>query len=300
MLIRRTPILRIGSAVLLAAGVLAGAGCDRLRGGDDNPMGPSGPPTPGSTVAYAAIGASDVFGFGSSGLCFGIDGPSCMGYVAVAARQLRSQGYTVNVTNLGIPTATISARFQQLGQQYAGLILGNFIDNEVPLIPRNATVVSVFAGGNDVNAILAAVNGGAAGTSPDTYIDLQVTAFGDDFLTLLNAIRSQAPSARIVVLNLPNLGALPYLGSSALVRRQAQRVAVGMTTRVINPQAPAVAAVVDLMCEPRLYQPANLDADGFHPNDAGYAIMAEKLAAAIASSSFPAPAAACAQMTLIP
>jgi lysophospholipase L1-like esterase len=293
MMFARSPNLRIGCAMLVAAGLTA-AGCRKLS---DSPMSPSGPPAPGSSIAYAAIGASDVSGIGSSGPCFGLDGPSCQGYVSVAARLLRAQGFTVGVSNLGIPTATVSPRFQQLGQQFGGAILGNLFD-VVALIPRGTTVVTVFAGGNDVNAVLAAVNAGAAGPGVDTYIDGQVTAFGTDYDALLDAVENQVPAARIILLNLPNLGAMPYHGAAA-ARQRAQRLAVGMTTRVINPLAGRVAAVVDLMCESRLYVASNLAFDGFHPNDAGYAIIAEKVAAAIATASYPPPAASCPQMTAV-
>ena len=43
------------------------------------------------------------------------------------------------------------------------------------------------------------------------------------------------------------------------------------------------------MCEPRLYQPAQLSSDGFHPNDAGYAILADEVVRATTSSAYPAP-----------
>jgi lysophospholipase L1-like esterase len=296
MMFARSPILRIGG-VLLAAACVTAAGCERL-GLADGPMSPSGPPAPGATIAYTAVGASDASGIGSSAPCFLVDGAGCLGYVSVAARHLRAQGYMVTVTNLGIPTAAISPRLQQLGQQHGSLILGNFLDNEVPLIPRNTTAVTVFAGGNDANAILAAVNGGAAGNSVNTYIDAQIAAFGDDYDAVLDRIEDQVPDARIVLLNLPNLGALPYLGASTSARQRAQRLAVGMTTQVINPLYTRVTAVVDLMCEPRLYNLANLSGDGFHPNDAGYAIIAEKVAAAIAAAAYPPPIANCSQMTV--
>jgi hypothetical protein len=41
-------------------------------------------------------------------------------------------------------------------------------------------------------------------------------------------------------------------------------------------------------------------ADGFHPSDSGYAIMADLGYAALSSGSAPAPQPACAQRTLLP
>ena len=112
---------------------------------------------------------------------------------------------------------------------------------------------------------------------------------------------SNARSARLVVLNLPNLAGLPFLaGASPSQRQAAQRASVGMTTTVINPLRAADLAVIDLMCDARLYQPAIYSSDGFHPNDAGYAILASEVVQAATSSSYPAPQGGCAQTTLVP
>jgi lysophospholipase L1-like esterase len=124
--------------------------------------------------------------------------------------------------------------------------------------------------------------------------------FGTNFATLLSIVRSRAPSARIVVLNLPNLGGLPYLAGASLAQRQAaQRIAVGMTTTVINPLVSQGVTVIDMMCDARYYQRSSLSADGFHPNDAGYSFMAAEVVRA-ATGPYPSPQASCGQMTLVP
>src|SRR6266540_5854082 len=110
----RSPIRRIGLAVSVACAV---TGCDKVgRGG--SPTAPSAPPATGSSVTYAAIGASDANGVGSSVPCVPFD-QNCpgMGYVYVTARQLRTQGFTVALNNLGLATAVIGRDFQTLGQQ---------------------------------------------------------------------------------------------------------------------------------------------------------------------------------------
>jgi lysophospholipase L1-like esterase len=284
--------------------VLAGwaGGCDRLGlGDDDSPTGPTGPPPTGSALVYSPIGASDVIGFGSSQVCLPFENCNGMGYVFAAARQLRSQGFTVTVAPRGIPTAVISPRFQALGRQYGREILGNFLEQLAPFLAADTSLVTIFAGGNDVNVVTAALGGGAGGSNPNAYIDQQVQAFGEDYAALLAEVRRRAPAARIIALNLPNLGALPNLaGAPPAQRRAAQRIAVGMTTTVVNRIASQNARVVDLMCDGRLLQPANLAPDGFHPNDAGYAIMAEAVVSAVTSAAYPAPATSCPQMTLIP
>ena len=266
-----------------------------------SPTAPSGPPAAGSTIVYTAVGASDAIGYGSSNVCVPFTQcPNGMGYVQVAARALGSQGFTVSLTSLGIPTGVIGRDFQQLGQSLGRVIAGNFIDDEVPFVSKDATVVTIFAGGNEVNIITGALGAGLGGANQIGYIDSQVQAFGADFSTLLSGIRAKA-SPRIVILNLPNLAGLPYLANESLSQRQAaQRAAVRMTTTAINSLSASDVAIVDLMCDPRSYIASNYSFDGFHPSDSGYAYIASEVVSAITSSSYPSPKSSCAQMTIVP
>jgi lysophospholipase L1-like esterase len=223
-----------------------------------------------------------------------------MGYVHVTARQLTAQGFSVSLTNLGLPTAVIGRDFETLGQQFNRTVIGNFIDQEMPFIPRTTTVVTIFAGGNEVNTITAALGAGVGGNDPNGYIDNQVKAFGADYTTLLNGIRDRAGSPRIVILNTPNMAGLPYLsGASAAQRQAAQRASVGMTRTVVNPLVSANTVVVDVMCDTRTYQRSNYSSDGLHPNDAGYAYMAAEVVRAVTSNAYPAPQSNCSAMSLV-
>jgi lysophospholipase L1-like esterase len=268
---------------------------------DEDPTGPT-PPAPSTPIRYTAVGASDVWGYGSSAPCpvpFG-DCPDSKGYVFVVAGRLRSDGYTVTVTNRGIPTATISLAFQQLGIQYGREVYGNILDGELPFVPRDSTVVTIFAGGNDVNVITAALGGGAGGSNPTAYIDQQVQNFARDYAALVDGIRERVgESGRIIALNLPNLSRLPYVGTAPLQQRQAVHLASrGMTLTAINPMASRGVRVIDLMCLAAIYAPGSIASDGFHPSDAGYALMAAEVVRAITSASFPAPLASCPQMSM--
>jgi lysophospholipase L1-like esterase len=223
-----------------------------------------------------------------------------MGYVPVTARQLTAQGFSVSLTNLGLPTAVIGRDFENLGQQFNRTIIGNFIDQEMPFIPRTTTVVTIFAGGNEVNTVTAALGAGVGGSDPNGYIDNQVKAFGADYTTLLNGIRDRAGSPRVVILNTPNMAGLPYLsGASAAQRQAAQRASVGMTRTVVNPLVSANTVVVDLMCDSRTYLRSNYSSDGLHPNDAGYAYMAAEVVRAVISNAYPAPQSNCSAMSLV-
>jgi lysophospholipase L1-like esterase len=277
-------------------------GCDKLGLGKSPTQPSDGPPAAGSTIVYSAVGASDANGVGSSVPCLPFaDCPDGMGYVPVAARQLRAQGFTVTLRNNGLPTAVIGRDFQTLGQQYNRLIGGNFIDQEMNFILPNSTLITIFAGINEVNVITAALGGGAGGSDPNGYMDTQVRAFGTDYATLLDGIRARAGSPRIVVLNVPNAAGLPYLAGTSLAQRQAaQRISVAMTKTVVNPLATGNLVVVDLMCDARSYLPSNYFSDGLHPNDAGHAFIASEVVRAVTSASYPAPQASCSAMTLVP
>jgi lysophospholipase L1-like esterase len=292
MNMRHSPILRIAMAV---AG-LSIYGCS--KSGVDSPIAPS----VGSKIVYTAIGASDANGVGSSVQCLPfIDCPAGMGYVQVATRQLQAQGFTVSLTNFGIPTAVIGRGFESLAVQYGRTIAGNFIDHEMPFVPKDTTVTTIFAGVNEVNTITSALGAGAGGSNPNAYIDDEVRLFGVDYATLIDGIRARSAQTRIIILNVPNAGAMPYLAGAPLAQRQAaQRAAVAMSRTVVNRLASNSVFVIDNMCDPRSYQGGLFSADGLHPNDAGYANIAANVVRAITSPSYPAPQDSCSSMTLVP
>jgi len=293
-----SPILRIAILPAILAGVLA---CDKLGLGGNSPTAPSGPPAPGSSIVYAALGASDATGHGSSAECVPFDN-ACNGngYVQLVTRQLRAQGFTVTLNNLGVPTDVIGRDFETLGQQLGRTVAGNYIDHQMPFVLPQTTLVTIFAGGNEVNTITAALGSGAGGTDPLGYIDSEVRAFGADYSTLMSGVSSRA-RARIVLLNVPNLAGLPFLAGAALDQRQAaQRASVGMTTTVVNRFVSQSVSVVDLMCDARTYLPSNYFSDGFHPNDSGYAYIASEVLRAATSAPYPVPQGSCGAMTIVP
>jgi len=195
----------------------------------------------------------------------------------------------------------ISPGFQALGRQYGRDVPINIIDQEVPFVPRNSTVVTIFAGGNDIHTVAEAIDRGAGAADPLAYADQQIRAFGTDFATLLKGIRDRAPQARIVVANLPNFAGIPmHAGRSVEEKQLLQKISVGFSTQAINPLAGQGVAVVDLLCDGRFTSSSYFSSDGFHPNDAGYATMAAEMMRAITSSSHPAPQGSCGAMTIVP
>ena len=295
------PNLRIATIWLFTGICLIFSACTKLGIGDDGPTSPSGPPAAGSTIKYNAIGASDANGVGSSQLCLA-PCSNGMGYVFVTERALRAQGFPVNVTLLAVPTSTIGADFQSLGNQFGHLVLANEID-ETFFVTTDATLVTIFAGGNDVEVVMAALGGGAGGSTQagqSAYIDARIADFASDYNTLLANVRVRAPGARVIVMNLPNFAGIPLHSGDPLLNRQAvQRLSLGMT-REINKLTAKNVTVIDLMCDPRFYVASNFSSDGFHPNDSGYQNMSSLIVQAVNASSFPAPAASCSQMSIVP
>src|SRR2546428_14185715 len=122
----------------------------------------------------------------------------------------------------------------------------------MPFVLPDSTVVTIFAGGNEINTITAALGGGAGAGDQAGYIDTQVKAFGSDYTTLLAGIRAKASKARIVALNVPNLAGVPFPARASLPQKQAaQRAARGMKTTVGDALTSPGVGLVDLMWDSR-------------------------------------------------
>jgi lysophospholipase L1-like esterase len=281
--------------VLLALLCAAVSAC-----GSSSPDSPTGPsPAPSNEVFFTAVGASDAIGYGSSSVCIPFTQcPNGQGYVQRIARRLQAEGKQVTLSNLGIPGAVLSPTIQSLGNQVGLDILANFLEREMPFVSRDSTVVTIFAGGNDANAIGRALERGLGGSNPSNFLSSQIQGFGADMRALVNGIRDRAPQARIVILNLPNLAAMPYMaGESADRKRVFQQIAVGLSAQ-INALAASNVIVVDLMCDGNFLHPSIFSPDGFHPNDAGYGYMADVVYPAVLNGTFSLPSNSCSYMSL--
>lgn len=290
-MIRRLPFLLL---------LLFAAGCDMLS--------PTSPGDPGGgggggnlpdAVVYTALGASDTTGFGGSQPCIPfVVCDNGTGYVQVIARRLAESDRAVTTSNLGIPGAVLSPEIEAIGDAVGPDIFANILERELPFVRSNTTVVTIFAGGNDVNTIGKALVAGEGGSDPGGYIAVRVSNFGRDMRALVNGIREKAPAARIVILNLPNMAALPYASGQSLAnKRWLQTIAVGFNAE-INALTSLGALVVDLMCDPGFYQVGIFSGDGFHPNDAGYALMADAAYPAVSAGTMSPPRATCPQMAV--
>ncbi len=276
---RRLPIWTF--AVCLAAL----AGCDLIKA-------PTEPGPANGAVRYGALGASDAIGYGGSAPCVPFSPcPDGTGYVQTVARRLRAAHADFDVSNLGIPGAVLSREIMDIGNSLGRGIVANFIDGELPFVPRGSTLVTVFSGGNDVNAIGAALRPLAVGERA-AYAQARIQNFGRDFAALVTGITNRASAAQIIVLNLPNMARLPYAaGYTAEEREWLRQLSVGFSAGM-NATRSSRVRVIDLMCHAPVYQSSLYSSDGFHPNDAGYALLADLVSAAIAQAP-AAPATSC-------
>lgn len=281
------------------AALLLTTGCSQLR----SITSPT-PDPPNQATFYTAVAASDGIGIGASASCLPfVECPNGTGYVQLLHRRLAEGGRQVEHRNLSLPGAVLSPAIETLAREIGRPIselAGNFLERQAPFVPTNTTHLTIFAGGNDANVIAQAARAGRGGSDVNGFVDAQVRQWGTDLEDLVRRIRARAPNARIVALNLPNLGGSPYVSGNTVAERSLmQRVAVGLSDRV-NALASQNVLVVDLMCDARLYLPQNYASDGFHPSDGGYAVFAELTYPALNGGTAPAPNTNCPQRRLLP
>jgi len=207
--------------------------------------------------------------------------PSCpggTGYVPVLAQLLTAGNVQISLFDLGISGAVIGPDIKADTALCFGAP-GDFITNELPVVNTKSNIVTVFAGGNDTNAIVACAVGIAmGGGNPTPFINAEIAKFAADYAALIAGIKAASPPGVIIIVaNLPNFALIP-VGTTqpAAVRALLDQVSTTLDSTIINPSAGVtVSAVVDTLCDPRSYLMGNFSADGFHPNATGYALLAQ-------------------------
>ena len=322
----------VSVAVSVTALALSGCSLGTLQAANANVSSPQ-------VYDYTAIGASDAVGYGSSHPCataavvIGADTelmptpancPGGSGYVPDIAGALASGANTVALTDLGISGAVIGPTERALGNQYEPFVFGpcspcvpgDFLTDELPLLPSPINTVTIFAGGNDTNAIFSHVAVACGSCTPQqvaAMITADVTNFGNDYVTLLGAVHERFPFARIYIANLPNFGLIPRgictgasptnpppfcttddpPGNNPAAQFVLDQVSTAIDAFVINQFAGNGIPVIDLECDGRSYDPNNFYKDGFHPNDSGYRIFAQLFTQAIRAFGAPPPQGSC-------
>jgi len=299
-------LLRGGFYAALVVSAACFAGC--ASGGGNSVLTPPPKPPP---AFYTAIGASDAVGYGASKPCTtavppdGPADPTCLGtsgtgYVPLLARRL---GSGVTLDDLGYSGAVLGPDILATVNSYgfAGSPTvcrptqnypTDFLTTELPLVSASSTLVTIFAGGNDTIGLINAVGCGAGGTTlaqQVAYLQVEIGTFRNDLAKLIAGVKSVAPHAKIVIANLPNFSLIPIgLAQSTGTQQGLAYLSTQLDAQVINPLASSGIAVADLLCNPQSYVATNFYSDGFHPNDAGYALFAQQFYAQAAAVS-PAP-----------
>jgi lysophospholipase L1-like esterase len=236
---------KVVTSVLLAALVLL-VGCGGSSPATLNFPTPTATVKP--TVVYVALGASDAVGVGATD-------PNTEGYVArIIARLPKGTSFALN---LGVD----------------GILEHEALAQELPeALSARPTVMTVWLVGNDFR---------------DCTPLAQYTA---DLATLLTQLHD-GTSAQIFVANTPDMSLLPYFKQGAF---GAGSCFHGMSLGAIRSMAeqwnaamdPIIArhgdVLVDLFNSDLAAHPDYIAFDGFHPSNAGYAVLADLFWAQIA------------------
>lgn len=194
---------------------------------------------------YTALGASDATGKGSSAY----PGVPNGGYVYGIAAWLQARQPVWVLRNRGVN----------------GYTAPDIAAATLPLaIADRPDIVTVTAGANDVLK--------SAGAGEPTAA--LASRFETAYATILRRLR-QETTAHIVTANVPDMTRWPFATLWDDARKQLGLVDILAVNAVIARVAGTYGVpVLDLFSDPASYDPANFSTDGFHANDAGYAILA--------------------------
>jgi lysophospholipase L1-like esterase len=197
-------------------------------------------------IYLVALGDSLTYGFGDA---------SGSGFVGDVVAHLRQQGGTVAQTNLGIDGLTSSGLVEQLKQTQVARSL------------REANVILISIGGNDLN------NAAGLPSIHPTKIAAAEKKFNYNLRYILQAIRGLNSQAPILLIGLYN----PY-GDIVQTRVQTDNIVASWNTDEMKIadgfQPTVVVQTYDLF----QFDPGKfLYIDHFHPNQAGYNLIANRI-----------------------
>lgn len=229
--------------------------------------------------AYIAIGDSRAFGVGASD-------PASGGYVAITYDALRrSERYRhrgLDLVNLGVPGAISSDLLLPGGQLERALAEIKERQEDTASADDNVEIITVNIGGNDVQALVTpdspCLADPRSAECEDRFQEM-LDSLEENLTQVFRRLREAAPRAGIIVLDLYS----PLSG-----RGEAPELVADLAVREIN------AVTARLVADPEfgaklasVYPPFRgraaqlVAADNLHPNDAGHAVMAEVVLAAI-------------------
>lgn len=196
-------------------------------------------------LAMAVLGDSLAYGLGATRLEAGL--------AHALHAQLRAEYPASTLANFAVPHAT----------------MGDVLRHQVPLLHRHAAdIVLVIAGANDLRY------------TRDVIVIMR------RYRTLLQAIHDAAPSAEVVAGGMPDV--TQTIGVPRLLKPPIQRLCERLNERMRRIALANGDGFVDMfaytnapLCEGAEY----LCDDGFHPNDFGYAEIAQRAYPEIAAAA---------------
>lgn len=242
-------------------------------------LAPAAPAAAAETPAYVALGDSIAFGVGASD-------PASGGYVALTYDALReSDRYRdrgLELVNLGVPSATSSDLLLPGGQLERALNEISERQEDTSSADDNVEIITIDIGGNDALALVTSDSPCLAdplGPECQTLVQQMLDTLEENLTEVLRRLRETAPKAAIIVLDryspLSGRG-----GVEDLVADLAVREINGLTESVVSaPELRADLARVYPLFRGRAAQ--LVAEDNRHPNDAGHALIAEVVQAAI-------------------
>jgi len=194
-----------------------------------------------NSLHYLSIGASDTKAMGASDT-------TTLGYTHLIQKELREFVINLDTTNVGVSGHTI---------------------DQINQVQKDATVraqpdlITIWTGGNDVKTMM-------FGQDMDTLF------FRDQLDTLLATLTTELPNANIVIGTLPDMTKLPVF-TTFFANREADGLAFlsSVNQSIVLKANQYNLTVVRLDQTDLADDPDNISSDGFHPSDAGYALMAK-------------------------
>ena len=206
-----------------------------------------------SAPKYTALGASDAVGIGAT--------PNTAGYVYLISDWMKARYTHWSLVNRGV----------------SGYTAPDIVSNTLsPAIADQPQIVTLWVGGNDI------VKSGAVLEPTATLAARYRTAF----TTILHRLRTET-GAFIVTANNPDISRTPVAdGYPSFLKTLAKNDTLALNAIIAEVAAAENVPVVDLYSNPESYNPANFSSDGFHPNNAGYALMAQQFEAVIQAQAW--------------
>ncbi len=190
------------------------------------------------TPLVVALGDSITYGYG-------LAAPSAQNYAVRYTRRIHGR-----LANLAIP----------------GSQCEDVVDNQVPRMPRGASIVILNCGSNDIGGFGYTPEGKPDGTKRTASAnDAELEAARRDFVHALTLIHRQEPAATIYLVNLRHW--------QRMTGAEAPQFAKDVNAWNAMLSATGLP-VVDLSSDPRMYRAAYVQADLLHPNVEGNAAIA--------------------------